>query len=268
MKKQPIGIFDSGIGGLTVFKEIRKQFPQEDIIYFGDTARVPYGPKSPQTVLNYSVQNARFLLQNGAKIIVVACNTSASVALQKLREILPIPIIGVIQPGAAHATSVTQNGKIGIIGTEGTIRSDAYSHAIKNIDPKIQVFSKACPLLVSLVEEGWEEHQISELIIREYLQDLQQQDIDTLVLGCTHYPILKKAIGKIVGKNIKLVDSAEAVAANLKEMLPNPETETDGSNKFYVSDNEDKFRQIATRILNREIEPLHRVTLGESWFVE
>jgi glutamate racemase len=199
---------------------------------------------------------------------VVACNTSASVALQKLREILPIPIIGVIQPGAAHATSVTQNGKIGIIGTEGTIRSDAYSHAIKNIDPKIQVFSKACPLLVSLVEEGWEEHQISELIIREYLQDLQQQDIDTLVLGCTHYPILKKAIGKIVGKNIKLVDSAEAVAANLKEMLPNPETETDGSNKFYVSDNEDKFRQIATRILNREIEPLHRVTLGESWFVE
>jgi glutamate racemase len=268
LKKQPIGIFDSGIGGLTVFKEIRKQFPQEDIIYFGDTARVPYGPKSPQTVLNYSVQNARFLLQNGAKIIVVACNTSASVALQKLREILPIPIIGVIQPGAAHATSVTQNGKIGIIGTEGTIRSDAYSHAIKNIDPKIQVFSKACPLLVSLVEEGWEEHQISELIIREYLQDLQQQDIDTLVLGCTHYPILKKAIGKIVGKNIKLVDSAEAVAANLKEMLPNPETETDGSNKFYVSDNEDKFRQIATRILNREIEPLHRVTLGESWFVE
>lgn len=268
MKKQPIGIFDSGIGGLTVFKEIRKQFPQEDIIYFGDTARVPYGPKSPQTVLNYSVQNARFLLQNGAKIIVVACNTSASVALQKLREILPIPIIGVIQPGAAHATSVTQNRKIGIIGTEGTIRSDAYSHAIKNIDPKIQVFSKACPLLVSLVEEGWEEHQISELIIREYLQDLQQQDIDTLVLGCTHYPILKKAIGKIVGKNIKLVDSAEAVAANLKEMLPNPETETDGSNKFYVSDNEDKFRQIATRILNREIEPLHRVTLGESWFVE
>jgi glutamate racemase len=268
LKKQPIGIFDSGIGGLTVFKEIRKQFPQEDIIYFGDTARVPYGPKSPQTVLNYSVQNARFLLQNGAKIIVVACNTSASVALQKLREILPIPIIGVIQPGAAHATSVTQNRKIGIIGTEGTIRSDAYSHAIKNIDPKIQVFSKACPLLVSLVEEGWEEHQISELIIREYLQDLQQQDIDTLVLGCTHYPILKKAIGKIVGKNIKLVDSAEAVAANLKEMLPNPETETDGSNKFYVSDNEDKFRQIATRILNREIEPLHRVTLGESWFVE
>jgi glutamate racemase len=268
LKKQPIGIFDSGIGGLTVFKEIRKQFPQEDIIYFGDTARVPYGPKSPQTVLNYSVQNARFLLQNGAKIIVVACNTSASVALQKLREILPIPIIGVIQPGAAHATSVTQNGKIGIIGTEGTIRSDAYSHAIKNIDPKIQVFSKACPLLVSLVEEGWEEHQISELIIREYLQDLQQQDIDTLVLGCTHYPILKKAIGKIVGKNIKLVDSAEAVAANLKEMLPNPETETAGSNKFYVSDNEDKFRQIATRILNREIEPLHRVTLGESWFVE
>jgi glutamate racemase len=199
---------------------------------------------------------------------VVACNTSASVALQKLREILPIPIIGVIQPGAAHATSVTQNRKIGIIGTEGTIRSDAYSHAIKNIDPKIQVFSKACPLLVSLVEEGWEEHQISELIIREYLQDLQQQDIDTLVLGCTHYPILKKAIGKIVGKNIKLVDSAEAVAANLKEMLPNPETETAGSNKFYVSDNEDKFRQIATRILNREIEPLHRVTLGESWFVE
>jgi glutamate racemase len=268
LKKQPIGIFDSGIGGLTVFKEIRKQFPQEDIIYFGDTARVPYGPKSPQTVLNYSVQNARFLLQNGAKIIVVACNTSASVALQKLREILPIPIIGVIQPGAAHATSVTQNRKIGIIGTEGTIRSDAYSHAIKNIDPKIQVFSKACPLLVSLVEEGWEEHQISELIIREYLQDLQQQDIDTLVLGCTHYPILKKAIGKIVGKNIKLVDSAEAVAANLKEMLPNPETETAGSNKFYVSDNEDKFRQIATRILNREIEPLHRVTLGESWFVE
>lgn len=268
MKKQPIGIFDSGIGGLTVFKEIRKQFPYEDIIYFGDTARVPYGPKSPQTVLNYSVQNARFLLQNGAKIIVVACNTSSSVALQKLRELLPIPVIGVIQPGAAQAISTTQNRKIGIIGTEGTIRSDAYSSAIMNSDPKIQVLSKACPLLVSLVEEGWEEHQISELIIREYLQDLQQQDIDTLVLGCTHYPILKKAIGRIVGNNIKLVDSAEAVAANLKHMLPNPETESTGTNKFYVSDNEDKFRQIATRILNREIEPLRRVSLGESWFVQ
>jgi glutamate racemase len=268
LKKQPIGIFDSGIGGLTVFKEIRKQFPYEDIIYFGDTARVPYGPKSPQTVLNYSVQNARFLLQNGAKIIVVACNTSSSVALQKLRELLPIPVIGVIQPGAAQAISTTQNRKIGIIGTEGTIRSDAYSNAIMNSDPKIQVLSKACPLLVSLVEEGWEEHQISELIIREYLQSMQQEEIDTLVLGCTHYPILKEVIEKIVGSNIKLVDSAEAVAANLKDMLPNPETESTGTNKFYVSDNEDKFRQIATRILNREIEPLRRVSLGESWFVE
>ncbi|MDY6915414.1 MAG: glutamate racemase [Candidatus Cloacimonadota bacterium] len=268
MKKQPIGIFDSGIGGLTVFKEIRQKFPYEDIIYFGDTARVPYGPKSPQTVLNYSIQNARFLLQNGAKIIVIACNTSSSVALEKLKKILPIPVIGVIQPGAAQAISVTKIKRIGIIGTEGTIRSHSYRRAIQEISPEMKVLNKACPLLVSLVEEGWENHKISELIIREYLTSLLQENIDTLVLGCTHYPILKNVIRKIVGNKIKLVDSAEAVAKKLQDILPNAETETIGSNKFYVSDNEEKFRQIATRILNKEIEHLLRVTLGESWFVE
>jgi len=209
--KQPIGIFDSGVGGLTVFKEIRKKFPFEDIVYFGDTARVPYGPKSDHTVIEYSIQNARFLIQMRAKIIVIACNTSSSVALSRLQDIFPVPVIGVIEPGATAAVEASYNKNIGIIGTEGTIRSQAYHKAISLRDKEAKIYSKACPLLVPLAEEGWEEHPVVQTVLWEYLTELLNKNIDTLVLGCTHYPILKPAIQSVVGRNINLVDSAEAI---------------------------------------------------------
>ena len=267
LDKKPIGIFDSGVGGLTVFKEIRKRFPFEDIIYFGDTARVPYGPKSRNTVIEYSIQNARFLIQQGAKIIVVACNTSSATALTQLQKLLPIPVLGVIEPGALSAVKTSNNKRIGIIGTEGTIRSQAYSSAISKLDGSCNVFSKPCPLFVSLAEEGWEDHEVTQLTIKEYLTSLLQNDIDTLVLGCTHYPILKSSIQKFVGNKITLVDSAEAVTDKLDEILPNRESEVIGEDRFYVSDNEEKFNRIASKILDMELDKLIKVKLGEGWFL-
>jgi len=267
LDKKPIGIFDSGVGGLTVFKEIRKRFPFEDIIYFGDTARVPYGPKSRNTVIEYSIQNARFLIQQGAKIIVVACNTSSATALTQLQNLLPIPVLGVIEPGALSAVNTSINMRIGVIGTEGTIRSQAYSSAISKLDKSCNVFGKPCPLFVPLTEEGWEDHEVTQLTIKEYLTSLLQNDIDTLVLGCTHYPILKTAIQKFVGKEITLVDSAEAVTDKLDEILPNRESKIIGEDRFYVSDNEEKFNRIASKILDMEIDKLIKVKLGEGWFI-
>lgn len=267
MKKQPIGIFDSGVGGLTVFKEIRRAFPHEDIVYFGDTARVPYGPKSKSTVLEYSLQNARFLMHCGAKIIVIACNTSSSVALEYLRERLTIPVLGVIRPGSEDAVATTRNQRIGVIGTEGTIRSKAYPQAIEALLPRAEVYSQPCPLFVSLVEEGWDEHSVTRVVATEYLQPLLEQNIDTLVLGCTHYPILKKVLQKVVGSGVTLVDSALAVARQLHNELPMPQSDGVGKDIFYVSDNEDKFAAIASRILEQDITSLHRVILCESWFL-
>ena len=267
LDKKPIGIFDSGVGGLTVFKEIRKRFPFEDIIYFGDTARVPYGPKSRNTVIEYSIQNARFLIQQGAKIIVVACNTSSATALTQLQKLLPVPILGVIEPGALSAVETSINKRIGVIGTEGTIRSQAYSSAISKLDESCSVFSKPCPLFVPLVEEGWEDHEVTQLTIREYFTSLLQNNIDTLVLGCTHYPILKIAIQQFVGNKITLVDSAEAVTDKLDEILPNRESKIIGEDRFYVSDNEEKFRSIALKILDMELNKLIKVKLGEGWFL-
>ena len=267
LDKRPIGIFDSGVGGLTVFKEIRKRFPFEDIIYFGDTARVPYGPKSRNTVIEYSIQNARFLIQQGAKIIVVACNTSSATALTQLQKLLPIPVLGVIEPGALSAVKNSSNKRIGVIGTEGTIRSQAYSSAISKLDKNCNVFSKPCPLFVPLAEEGWEDHEVTQLTIKEYLTSLLQNDIDTLVLGCTHYPILKSSIQKFVGNKITLVDSAEAVTDKLDEILPNRESNKIGEDRFYVSDNEEKFNHIASKILDIEIDKLIKVKLGEGWFI-
>lgn len=266
MNKRPIGIFDSGVGGLTVFKEIRNRFPFEDIVYFGDTARVPYGPKSKNTIIDYSVQNARFLLQKNVKVIIVACNTSSAQALPFLREKLSVPVIGVIQPGANTAVSCSQNGRIGVIGTEGTIKSKAYQQSIQNILPNSNVFAKSCPLFVSLVEEGWEQHKIAKLVTEEYLMELKDKAIDTLVLGCTHYPILKLVISEVMGKEVKLIDSAEAIAQFLEKNLPEPEKEQKGSDRFYVSDNEIKFKEIASRILEKEVDLLQKVKLGESWF--
>ncbi|MDD3050805.1 MAG: glutamate racemase [Candidatus Cloacimonetes bacterium] len=268
MKKQPIGIFDSGVGGLTVFREIRNLFPYEDIVYFGDTARVPYGPKSKRTIIDYSLQNARFLLQSDVKIIIIACNTSSAYALEVLKENLHVPVIGVITPGAETALKQTESLRIGIIGTEGTIKSEAYETAIRRLNKDAFIFSKACPLFVSLVEEGWENHHVAKDIAIEYLSDFSRKNIDTLVLGCTHYPILKQVIGEVIGEKITLVDSAEAISQYLKSDLPSPQTEGVGKNWFYVSDNEDKFRQIASRILESNINELCRVKLGETWYID
>ncbi len=266
--KHAIGIFDSGVGGLTVYKSIRKAFPNEDLIYFGDTARVPYGPKSPDTIIDYSVQNARFLLQLGVKILVVACNTSSAVAIPFLKKLTSIPIIGVIEPGSEVALSTTRNNKIGVIGTEGTIKSQAYSKAIKERVPEAEIFSAACPLFVPIVEEGWQDKPIAESIVRDYLSPLINSDIDTLVLGCTHYPLLKDVIQKVVGEKVSLVDSADAIALHLKDFLPAQDKTKSGTDTFYVSDNEEKFATIAQNILEKPIDKLKRVSLFESWFIE
>lgn len=267
MKKQPIGIFDSGVGGLTVFKEIRKQFPKEDIVYFGDTARVPYGPKSKNTVIEYSIQNTRFLIQQNAKLIVIACNTSSSVAINVLREMFDVPVIGVIEPGAESAIRKTENYKIGVIGTDGTVNSNAYQNAIKTMKLESEVYSQACPLFVSLAEEGWENHQAAHIVAKEYLSSLLKHDIDTLVLGCTHFPILKETIQQTVGEKIQLVDSAIAVAEKLKSLISEDKSSLYGEDHFYVSDNEEKFRKIASKILEKNVETLEKVNLGESWYI-
>ncbi len=264
--KKAIGIFDSGVGGLTVYRAIRQAFPEEDLIYFGDTARVPYGPKSPNTVIDYSIQNSRFLLQQGIKILVVACNTSSAVALPALQQLTGIPIIGVIDPGAEQAARATQNRRIGVIGTEGTIRSGAYTAAIHSLLPEAEVFNVACPLFVPLVEEGWQDHPVARQIATEYLTPLKDKDIDTLVLGCTHYPLLSETIQQIMGKNVSLVDSAEAIASYLSRMLPEDTDGLAGHDAFFVSDNERKFAEIAKRILAGNFGNLARVRLFESWF--
>lgn len=264
--KKPIGIFDSGVGGLTVYRAIREAFPEEDLIYFGDTARVPYGPKSPNTIIAYSIQNARFLLQRGIKILIVACNTSSAVAIPELKKLTDIPIIGVIAPGAEQAVNFTQNQHIGVIGTEGTIRSNAYKTAINAILPTATVHSIACPLFVPIVEEGWMQHPTAKLIVEEYLAGFKALQVDTLVLGCTHYPLLSEVIQTSMGTGVKLVDSAQAITSYLKPMLPNELDGETGTDSFYVSDNEAKFAQIAERIIGSRLSQLKRVHLFESWF--
>jgi len=266
--KKPIGIFDSGVGGLTVYKTIRNHFVEEDLVYFGDTARVPYGPKSPNTIIDYSIQNSRFLLQQGIKILVVACNTSSAYALDKIKELTGIPIIGVIDPGAEQAVLYTKSKRIGIIGTEATVRSGAYSQAITKLIPEAVVYSKACPLFVPIVEEGWQDGDITKSIAKHYLSYFEDKDIDTLVLGCTHYPLLKQTIQETVGEKIRLVDSADAIASYLKRLIPEETDGAMGTDSFFVSDNEAKFLQISQNILESPIMSLKRVRLFESWFTD
>ncbi len=266
--KKKIGIFDSGVGGLTVYKAIRAAFPGEDLVYFGDTARVPYGPKSPHTVIDYSVQNARFLLQQGLKILVVACNTSSAVALEAIRQLTKIPIIGVIEPGSQAAVHATQSGRIGVIGTEGTVRSQAYSHAITALKPDAEVFTAACPLFVPLVEEGWQDSQIAFEVADKYLEPFRKLDIDTLVLGCTHYPLLSSVISRVMGEKVRLVDSAQAISLYLKQIVGESDAPEKGKDSFFVSDSEEKFAILAEQILQEAPAELQRVRLFESWFLD
>ncbi|MBI2495672.1 MAG: glutamate racemase, partial [Candidatus Omnitrophica bacterium] len=207
--RQPIGVFDSGIGGLTVVKALIEELPVESIVYFGDTARVPYGTKSKHTIVKFSLENVEFLLRFGVKCIVIACNTSSSWALPTLRKYFKVPIIGVIRPGALAAVRETRNKRIGVIGTNATIQSRAYETAIQRIDPAVKVFSGSCPLFVPLVEEGWLNGAISRQVARRYLEPLARQRIDTLILGCTHYPLLASTIQQVLGSGVSLVDSAK-----------------------------------------------------------
>jgi len=265
IKNAPIGVFDSGIGGLTVVKELIRSLPGEDIVYLGDTARVPYGTKSGRTVIAYSHSNTEFLISKGIKLLVVACNTASSVSLPSLKSEFDIPVIGVIEPGATKAVSVTKTGKIGIIGTPSTINSGAYKSAIENLNPEIEVFSKACPLFVPLADEGWTDGEIIERIAEEYLNPIKETGIDVLVLGCTHYPLLKATIQKIMGNQITLVDSAEETASQIKDILDKEDILNEKTSlskrEFYLTDVSDTFLSVAGKFLGEKIDKIEMVDI-------
>ena len=252
----PIGVFDSGVGGLTVVREIMRQIPDERIVYFGDTARVPYGSKSKDTIIRYSRQIIRFLRQQDVKAIVVACNTASAQALDEIEKEIDIPIIGVVKPGAKVAAEATRNGKIGVIGTEGTIGSHIYSRYINELNPSAEVLGKACPLFVPLVEEGLLHDPVTDEIAMRYLSSLIDSGIDTLVLGCTHYPLIRSTVGKVMGDGVTLVNPAYETARELREMLVRENLQNTvkpelGSNQyqFFVSDAADKFIRFANSII-------------------
>ncbi|MCI0471653.1 MAG: glutamate racemase [Candidatus Aminicenantes bacterium] len=257
MKNRAIGVFDSGIGGLTVYKALIEKLPHEKVIYLGDTARLPYGTKSAETIIKFSDGNALFLLTKSVKIIVVACNSASSYAIPFLQGKFDIPIIGVIEPGAEAAVKFSKT-KIGVIGTTATINSGAYEKSIVEKKPGVQVISKACPLFVPLVEEGWLDHEATRLISREYLLPLKEQGIDTLVLGCTHYPVLKKTIAEVIGDEIKLVDSALTTAEKVHSILKSlgwiNDREKTGNDEFFVTDSPERFKLVGEIFLNRKIE--------------
>lgn len=268
----PIGVFDSGVGGLTVAREIMRQMPNERIVYFGDTARVPYGSKSGETILKYSQQIVRFLLEQDVKAIAVACNTASAYALESLEKTTPVPIIGVIKPGAKTAAQTTRNGKIGVIGTEGTISSGIYPSYIKELQPQAKVLGKACPLFVPLVEEGLWEDPVTDEIARRYLTELMDEGIDTLILGCTHYPLIRKTIGRIVGEEVTLVNPAYETAMELKELLAQNDLLAQGrpalgsgenQYRFYVSDMAQKFIRFANSIIKYGVLSAKKVQIDK-----
>ena len=252
----PIGIFDSGVGGLTVAREVMRQIPNERLVYFGDTARVPYGNKSKETVTKFSKQVIRFLKTQNVKAIVVACNTASAYALDEIEKELDIPIIGVVKPGAKVAAEATRNKKVGVIATAGTIQSQIYTEYIQGIDAEIQVIGKACPLFVPLVEEGLLEDPVTDEIATRYLNELKDLDIDTLILGCTHYPLIRSTLGRIMGDKVTLVNPAYETAVELRSLLEregllNPSANRLGTNQyqFFVSDGADKFKTFANSII-------------------
>jgi glutamate racemase len=266
MNRAPIGVFDSGIGGLTVVRAIYEQLPHESTIYFGDTARVPYGPKSPDTVRRYSLEILHWLVAQGVKAVVIACNTSTAHALDALKAESPVPVIGVIEPGARAAVSAMGQGPIGVIGTAGTVASNAYTRAIQAAKPGAAVEQRACPLFVPLVEEGWFEHPAAELIALEYLQPLKQAGVDVLVLGCTHYPLLKPLLQRTMGPDVRLIDSGEETAAAVRSALQSSGLDAPAgavpSHRFVVSDDEARFRQVGSRFIGERLRKAEVVPLG------
>jgi len=263
IREKPIGIFDSGIGGLTVVKEIQKLLPNEEIIYFGDTARVPYGTKSRETILKFAKENTDFLLSKDVKLIIVACNTVSAIAVEYLENNYNLPISGVLKPGSKKAAKTTRNNKIGIIGTTATISTSSYTNEIKKIDSKYKIFSQSCPLFVPIIEEGWETTEVAYLTAQQYLAPLISFNIDTLVLGCTHYPLIKDTINQVLNNKITLVDSAEETSLEISEFLKkenlNSEDITKKFPKFYLSDIPPNFPGMAERFLGEPITHVERV---------
>jgi glutamate racemase len=261
--RQPIGVFDSGIGGLTVVKALADELPSESIVYFGDTARVPYGTKSKGTIVKFSLENVEFLLQFGVKCIVIACNTSSSWALPTLRKYFKVPIIGVIRPGAVAAVRASRNKRVGVIGTRATISSGAYEAAIQRADPTAKVFSQSCPLFVPLVEEGWLNGAICRQVAAQYLTPLKRQRIDTLILGCTHYPLLAPTIRTVLGDDVVLIDSAKQTVTEVRGVLMGSdalcETRAKPRYRFFVTDEPRHFSHVGQRFLGHLIGSVERV---------
>src|SRR5688500_17726068 len=258
----PIGLFDSGIGGLTVAQQVMSLMPYENIVYFGDTARVPYGSKSSETVIEYSLQAQAFLESLGVKLTIIACNTASAVALEHVRSVANVPVLGVIEPGASAATAATRSHVVGVIGTEGTIRSEAYQRALRARDPEMRVLDRACPLFVSLAEEGFSHHEVTKIMAREYLEPMLARSIDALILGCTHYPVLEPSIAATAGPNVTLINpgvaTAELARTTLAELgLTNPSS-SDPRYTYYLSDFPHKFVEVGERFLGRRLEHVHR----------
>ena len=259
----PIGIFDSGIGGLTVVRQLMNILPKEQLIYFGDTARVPYGTKSEKLIKQFALEDAAFLQQFGIKLLVVACNSASSVAIELLQSSLSIPVTGVIEPGVRAALEATDTKRIGVIGTTATIMSNAYHKKIKELAPDVKVFGQACPILVPLVEEGWLEDEITRMTVQKYMAPLIKNRIDTLILGCTHFPVIKNLIRQVVGPDIQLIDSGEETALVVRDMIRRLKIErpskSAGSVQFYVSDIPKKFDEVGTRFLGHPLVNAQRV---------
>ena len=265
MDNRPIAVFDSGIGGLTVLKEIIEQLPGEDIIYFGDTARIPYGTRSKETVIKYVLQSFGFLMTKDIKAIVIGCNTATALAIEEAKEQFDLPIIGVVEPGALAAASATKNESIGVIGTEGTINSNAYQRRIRQILPTADIIGISCPLFVPIVEEGWENSDVALIAAEKYLLELKEHNIDTLVLGCTHYPVLRYTIGKVMGADVKLINPAYETAKLTKNILKEKgllnEKLDGGHYKYYVSDDPDKFKRIGGNMIRSQIGMVEKVNI-------
>jgi glutamate racemase len=259
---RPIGVFDSGIGGLTVLKALTDALPGEDFIYLGDTARLPYGTKSNEVIIRYSKENTEFLLAKGIKMLVVACNTSSAVALDAIASDTMVPVIGVIEPGARAAVKASRNGKIGVIGTEATIASGAYTRAIQRLSRKSEIYTRACPLLVPLAEEGWIDNEVAERTVAHYLESLKQSGIDTLLLGCTHYPLLRAMFAQVLGASVRIVDSATATAVEVRDRLHAlrlAKRGANGSQSFFVTETPDRFVRVGRRFLGPQVESAVRI---------
>ncbi len=268
-KTAPVGVFDSGVGGLTVAREISRQLPEENIVYFGDTARVPYGSKSQNTIIRFSEQIIRFLKTKQVKAIVIACNTASALALDAVRDEFDIPIMGVVIPGARAAVEATKNRKVGVVGTDATVQSGMYTKVIHEMAPDITVIEKACPLFVPLVEEGFKEHVVTREIIEYYLESMRNTDIDAMILGCTHYPLIRSKIRDYMGDRIQIVNPAYETAMDLKKMLEERGMANDGSTEqhsrysFFVSDAAEKFRKFANTVMPFDVPTTNVVNIEE-----